>query len=408
MNFAKLAARNVYRNSHRSLVTVAAMAFACAMMIVFSSLMEGVIAGSERNVVAMNTGDIQIHQQTYRDDPDIYKMIAASTQLSDGIRQAGFFAAERLFTFGLMASDDSSSGVQLRGIDLSYESTVTEIYQHVLQGDWLEKDDTHGVVIGKKLARLLDVSLGDELIFVGQTADGYMANDSFRVRGVLKSIASDIDSASVFMSNGMLRDLISLPEQGAHQIVIMRADRKQDLAEATEKVKTLVNQDLEVMSWRQLMPVISRFLETAQVQTLIMLLFTYIAVASVVLNAMLMSVFERIHEFGIMKAIGVRPWQIIQLVYAEMLIQTVVASIAGLILGISLSWYLQQYGLDMTSLADGMTFAGIALDPVWYAELSVNSSLIPIGFLFVMAAIAVIYPAVKVALMRPLEAIHHQ
>jgi len=408
MNFAKLAARNVYRNSHRSLVTVAAMAFACAMMIVFSSLMEGVIAGSERNVVAMNTGDIQIHQQTYRDDPDIYKMIAASTQLSDGIRQAGFFAAERLFTFGLMASDDSSSGVQLRGIDLSYESTVTEIYQHVLQGDWLEKDDTHGVVIGKKLARLLDVSLGDELIFVGQTADGYMANDSFRVRGVLKSIASDIDSASVFMSNGMLRDLISLPEQGAHQIVIMRADRKQDLAEATEKVKTLVNQDLEVMSWRQLMPVISRFLETAQVQTLIMLLFTYIAVASVVLNAMLMSVFERIHEFGIMKAIGVRPWQIIQLVYAEMLIQTVVASIAGLILGISLSWYLQQYGLDMTSLADGMTFAGIALDPVWYADLSVNSSLIPIGFLFVMAAIAVIYPAVKVALMRPLEAIHHQ
>ena len=408
MNFAKLAARNVYRNSHRSLVTVAAMAFACAMMIVFSSLMEGVIAGSERNVVAMNTGDIQIHQQMYRDDPDIYKMIETSTQLSENIRQAGFFAAERLFTFGLMASDDSSSGVQLRGVDLSYESTVTEIYQHILQGNWLENGDTHGVVIGKKLARLLDVSLGDELIFVGQTADGYMANDSFRVRGILKSIASDIDSASVFMSNGMLRELISLPEQGAHQIVIMRSDRKQDLAEATKKIKMLVKQDLEVMSWRQLMPVISRFLETAQVQTLIMLLFTYIAVASVVLNAMLMSVFERIHEFGIMKAIGVSPWQIIRLVYAETLIQTVVASILGLILGISLSWYLQQYGLDMTSLADGMTFAGIALDPVWYAELSVNSSLVPIGFLFVMAAIAVLYPAVKVALMRPLEAIHHQ
>jgi len=408
MNFAKLAARNVYRNSHRSLVTVAAMAFACAMMIVFSSLMEGVIAGSERNVVAMNTGDIQVHQDTYRDDPDIYKMIATSTQLSETIRQAGFFAAERLFTFGLMASDNSSSGVQLRGVDLSYESTVTEINQHVLLGSWLEKDDAHGVVIGKKLARLLDVSLADELIFVGQTADGYMANDSFRVRGILKSIATDIDSASVFMNNSMLRELISLPEQGAHQIVIMRADRKQDLAEATEKVKTLVSEDLEVMNWRQLMPVISRFLETAQVQTLIMLLFTYIAVASVVLNAMLMSVFERIHEFGIMKAIGVRPWQIMRLVYAETFIQTVVASIVGLISGVSLSWYLQQYGLDMTSLAEGMTFAGIALDPVWYAELSVNSSLIPIGFLFVMSAVAVIYPAVKVALMRPLEAIHHQ
>jgi len=408
MNVTKLAARNVYRNSHRSLVTVAAMAFACAMMIVFSSLMDGVIAGSERNVVAMNTGDIQIHRHTYRDDPDIYKMIESSKQLSENSRQAGFFAAERLFAFGLMASDDSSSGVQLRGIDLVSESTVTEIHQHILQGDWLKKDDTHGVVIGKKLARLLDVSLDDEVIFVGQTADGYMANDSFQVRGILKSIATDIDSASVFMSNTMLRELISLPEQGAHQIVIMRSDRKQDLAEATRVVSALIKQDLEVMNWQQLMPVISRFLETAQVQTLIMLLFTYIAVASVVLNAMLMSVFERIHEFGIMKAIGVSPWQIIRLVYAETFIQTLVASIVGLILGISLSWYLQQYGLDMTSLADGMTFAGIALDPVWYAEMSLSSALIPIGFLFVMAAVAVIYPAVKVALMRPLEAIHHQ
>lgn len=408
MRAIKLAARNVYRNSHRSLVTISAMAFACAMMIVFSALMEGVIAGTERNVVAMNTGDIQIHQQNYRDDPDIYKMIETSKQLSNDIRQVGFLATERLFTFGLMASDDSSSGVQLRGVDLVYEQTVTEINQNLLQGDWLDNNDAHGVVIGKKLARLLDVSLGDELIFVGQTADGYMANDSFRVRGILKSIAADIDSASVFMSTTMLRDLISLPEYGAHQIVIMRDDRKQDLSLATQEVKALLKHDLEVMNWRQLMPVISRFLETAQVQTLIMLLFTYIAVASVVLNAMLMSVFERIHEFGIMKAVGVRPWQIIRLVYAETFIQTVIASIAGLILGTSLSWYLQQYGLDMTSLADGMSFAGIALDPVWYAELSVNSSVVPIAFLFVMAAIAVIYPAVKVALMRPLEAIHHQ
>jgi len=408
MNFAKLAARNVFRNSHRSLVTMTAMAFACAMMIVFSSLMQGVISGSERNVVAMNTGDIQIHQATYRDDPDIYKMITTSKQLSERIRHAGFFAAERLFAFGLMASDNSSSGIQLRGIDLFYESTVTDIHQHISQGDWLDKNNPHGVVIGKKLARLLDVSLDDELIFIGQTTDGYMANDSFHVRGILKSIAADIDRSSVLLSNSMLRELISFPEQGAHQIVVMRADRKQNLTEARDEVSALVKSDLEVMSWRQLMPIISRFLETAQVQTLIMLLFTYIAVASVVLNAMLMSVFERVHEFGIMKAIGVRPWQIIQLVYAETLIQTVIASIAGLILGLGLSWYLQQYGLDMTSMAEGMSFAGIALDPVWYAELSFNSTLIPVGFLFVMAVIAVIYPAAKVALMQPLEAIHHQ
>ena len=408
MNLFKLASRNVYRNSRRSAVTVAAMAFACAMMIVFSALMEGVISGSERNVVAMNTGDIQIHQPGYRDDVDLYKMIESSTQLSEHIRQAGFFSAERLFSFGLMASDNSSSGVQLRGLDLKYESTVTEIHQHIMQGTWLEKADQNGVVIGKKLARLLDVSVGDELVFVGQTADGYMANDSFHIKGILKSVAAGIDNSGVLMNIRTLRELMSLPDQAAHQIVIMRADRNQDLSQATKAVKDLVGVELEVMNWRQLMPVISRFLETAHIQTLIMLLFTYIAVASIVLNAMLMSVFERIHEFGIMKAIGVRPWQIVRLVYAETLIQTLLASIAGLVIGIGLAWYFQRYGIDMSSIAEGMSFAGIALDPVWYAELSINSLFTPVAFLFLMAIIAVIYPAAKVALLRPIEAIYHQ
>lgn len=406
MNIIQIAARNVFRNSHRSLVTTLAMAFACAMMIVFATLMEGFVAGSERNIVALNSGDIQIHQHGYRDDPDIYNLIIQSENLAVSIRKAGYKVSERVFAFGLMASEQSSSGVQLRGIDLNFESTVTQIHQHIMEGNWLDEAEPHGVVIGKKLARLLDVSLDDELVFVGQTADGYMANDFFHVRGILKSVSATIDNSGVLMSDTALRELISLPE-GSHEIVIMRADRDTDLKLASDEVKGLAGNELEVLNWQQLMPVINNFLETAHVQTLIMLLFTYIAVASVILNAMLMSVFERIHEFGIMKAVGVRPWQLVRMIYAETMIQTFLASVLGLLMGGSLSWYLQQHGLDMSSLAEGISFAGIALDPIWYSELSVESLLTPIVFLFVISAIAVIYPAAKVAVLRPVEAIRH-
>ncbi len=406
MKVLQLASRNVIRSSHRTMVTTLAMAFACAMMIVFSSLMEGFIVGSERNIVSMNTGDIQIHQFGYRDDPDIYKQIEQSSELVVAIRQAGLMASERLFAYGLMASDNSSSGVQLRGIDLDFESTVTQINQHIQTGDWLDTADPHGVVIGKKLARLLDVSIGSELVFVGQTADGYMANDSFHIRGVLKSVSAEIDNSGVIMSNTMLQDLISLPD-GAHEITIIRSDRNTDLDAAVQTINALVGDDLEVLNWQQLMPVISQFLETAQVQSLIMLLFTYIAVASVVLNAMLMSVFERIHEFGIMKAVGVRPWQLIRIIYAETFIQTLLASILGLLLGVSITWYFVRYGLDLSSLSEGISFAGLALDPVWYAAWSFESLLSPILFLFVMTTVAVIYPAIKAAVIRPVDAIHH-
>lgn len=406
MRVLQLASRNVIRSGHRTMVTTLAMAFACAMMIVFSSLMEGFVEGSERNIVSMNTGDIQIHQFGYRDDPDIYNEIEHSSELVAGIRQAGFKASERLFAYGLMASDKSSSGVQLRGIDLDFESTVTQIHQHIQTGDWLDKADQHGVVIGKKLARLLDVSIGSELVFVGQTADGYMANDSFHIRGVLKSVSAGIDNSGVIMSNAMLQELISLPD-GAHEIAIMRADRSTDLVAAVKTIDDLAGDDLEILNWQQLMPVISQFLETAHVQSLIMLLFTYIAVASIVLNAMLMSVFERIHEFGIMKAVGVRPWQLIRIIYAETLIQTLLASILGLLLGAVITWYFVRKGLDLSSLSDGISFAGLALDPIWYAAWSLESLLSPILFLFVMTTVAVIYPAIKAAVIRPVDAIHH-
>jgi ABC-type lipoprotein release transport system permease subunit len=407
MNFFTLAMRNVYRNRHRSLVTTLAMAFACTMMIVFAALMEGFAIGSERNVVSMNTGDIQIHQIGYRDDPDIYSLMSDSTDLVSTFQSADFLATERLFAFGLMASEESSSGVQLRGVDLDTEPTVTDIDQHVMTGQWLLGDDPHGVVIGKKLSKLLDVDLGDELIFVGQTADGYMANDRFQVRGILKSVSAGIDNGGVFMSNAMLRELISLPA-GAHEVVLMRSDRSTDLQQATQLVKDKVDADLEVMNWQQLMPIINRFLETADLQTLIMMIFTYIAVGSVVLNAMLMSVFERIHEFGIMKAIGVKPWQLIRLIYFEMLIQTCLAVVLALLFGSGWAWFIQEHGIDMSSLADGISFAGIAFDPVWYAALTLKAVVVPSLFLFLIAAIAVIYPAIKVAVIQPVEAIHHQ
>lgn len=406
MKIMSLASRNVLRNWHRTLVTTLAMAFACTIMIIYGALMEGMVVGSERQAVIMNQGDIQIHAQGYRDDPDVYTTIADSDTLLTAIRSQGFHAAPRRYGFGLVASEGNSSGVQLSGMDLTYEQRVTEIHQHIMSGQWLEQSDPYGVVIGKKLARLLDAGIGSELVFIGQSADGYMANEIFKVRGILKSVSTTIDNSSVFMSNQTLIDLLALPE-GAHEIVIMRADRNTDLDTATQKIASMAP-GYETLNWRALMPIIARFLDTADIQSLIMLIFTYIAVASVVLNAVLMSVFERIHEFGIMKAIGVTPAQTIALIYTEALLQTAMAGAIGLGFGWWASSYFQTHGLDMSGLAGDISFAGIAFDPIWYAYTTPDILANPVIFLFVIAALAVIYPAVKVALIKAVDAIHYQ
>ena len=388
------------------MVTTLAMGFAGFIMILFSALMDGLLQASERNAVAMDLGDIQVHAKTYLDDPDLYKRIENADNLVQAIKQEGFHATQRIYGFGLVAAGSTSAGVQLHGLDLSTESDVTQIHNHVLQGSWLDEKDPKGVVIGRKLSKTLGVDIGDEIVFVGQATDGSMANDLYRVKGILKSIGEEIDRTGVYMIGSEFRKLMELPT-GAHEIAVMRPDRSSDLKEATARVSALT-EGYETKNWRELKPVIARILDLADSQMIIMIIITYTAVAMVVLNAMLMSVFERIRELGIMKAVGVTPWQIMRLIYAEMFIQVAVASLIAILSGWSLSLYFQKKGIDLSSMAEGASFGGVAIDPVWRAYLTSDAVVTPIIFLFIIASLAVLYPAVKAAVIRPISAIHHR
>lgn len=405
MRILSMASRNVVRNWRRTLVTTLAMGFAGFIMIFFAALTEGLLQTSERNAVAMNLGDVQIHAEGYRDDPDLYKRIDNAADLVCKLQKAGFYATQRVYGFGLAAAGSTSAGVQLRGVNLTNEVTVTQIHQHVMQGDWLADTDPKGVVIGRKLARTLGVTPGNEVVIIGQATDGSMANDLYTVRGILKSIGDDVDRAGFFMAERTFRELMVLP-QGAHEIAVMRPDPSRDLESATAQVAALAS-GYETMNWRQLRPVIARILDLADAQTIIMVLITYVAVAMIVLNAMLMSVFERIREFGIMKAVGVTPWQLTLLVYAETMIQVVTASIIALLSGWSVAHYYQQNGIDLSAIISGASFGGVAIDPIWCAHVTTESLVIPIVFLFLIAAASVVYPAIKAAIIRPVKAIHY-
>lgn len=405
MKILSLASRSVFRNWRRTLITTLAMGFSGFIMILFAALMAGMLQTSERNAVAMNLGDIQIHAEGYRDDPDLYNRIDNTADLVNKLQQAGFHATQRIYGFGLAAAGSTSAGVQMRGVNLKNEATVTQVHKHVMQGQWLSDSDPIGVVIGKKLARTLGVRPGNEVIIIGQATDGSMANDLYTVRGILKSIGEEVDRAGFFMVERSFRELMVLPE-GAHEIAVMRPDRSSDLESATAHVAALAR-GYETLNWRQLQPVIARILDLADAQTIIMILITYVAVAMVILNAMLMSVFERIREFGIMKAIGVTPWQLMTLVYAETMIQVVIASVISLASGWSAAHYFQKNGIDLSAIASSTSFGGVAIDPIWNAHVTTEALALPVVFLFIIAAAAVIYPAIKAAVILPVKAIHY-
>jgi len=260
------------------------------------------------------------------------------------------------------------------------------------------------VVIGRRLARTLNVGPGDELVVLSQAADGSMANDLYEVRGVLKGIGDAVDRGGVFMTEAAFRKLFVFPG-GAHRIVV-RSPQKVLLAAAATEVEGLAP-GLEVKTWRQLHPTLSSMMDSTSSVIYVMFSIVYLAIGILILNAMLMAVFERIREFGVIKALGVGPGGVLRLIFAESAIQTCVALLVGGLLSIPGSWYLATEGFEITSMA-GVSISGVAFDPVWRSSISTETFTGPVIMLVVIVAIAVLYPAIKAARIRPVEAIRHQ
>ncbi|MBI5815978.1 MAG: FtsX-like permease family protein [Nitrospinae bacterium] len=406
MNMATLAFRNLGRNRLRAAATVGAMALAGGIMILYSTLVDGIVETIERNVVEMETGEMQIHSPKYREDPDIYYTVKDPAALIEKLDAMGYNAAPRLYGFGLAAAGQASSGVWMKGVDFEREASVTQLQRHISEGSWLSPGDLKGVVIGKKLAKSLNAGPGSEIVIVSQAMDGSTANEIFIVRGVLKLVGEGTDRAGVIMLEPVFREVMVMPN-GAHQIAVSRRGVVPDMKTAAAQVGAAAA-GLETKTWREMRPVIARMLDITQVMTTLMLLITYSAIVMVTLNAMLMNVFERIPEFGVMKAVGLSPMRLMGIVLTEAALEASVACVLACAAGLPLSLYAQSHGIDLSRVSTGISAGGVALDPVWYARVTPGAVLFPLAVLFLVAMLAVIYPGIKAAMINPREAIYHR
>ncbi len=404
MNLLRMAWRNVWRNRRRSLVTIAATTLAFTVMILYSSLVEGYLRAMERNLLDVELGDVQVHAPAYRDDPSLYSSIEDSEALLRSFDERGWAASARLMGYGLGAGDESSAGVQIHGVDVARDARVSRIDERVRAGAWLDPSDPDGVVIGAQLARTLVVKPGDELILLSQASDGSMANDLYRVRGVLQGVSEAVDRAGVFMTEEAFRRFFAFPV-GAHEI-ILRRPAGTELDAFAAQVRAIAP-DQRTETWRELVPTLASLLDSARALMIMVFLIVYIAIGILILNAMLMAVFERIREFGVLKAIGYAPMQVLAVIFGECAVQAVLAVVAGLALAFPGLLYLTRVGIDMGRLG-GMAMMGVVLDPIWRGVMEPGVILGPLVTLLVIVALAALYPAAKAAWISPIRAIQHR
>ncbi|HTB33569.1 MAG TPA: FtsX-like permease family protein [bacterium] len=403
MNTVQLAVRNVERKRARLLVTAGAMGLAGAFVIFFSCLVDGFYTSMVGNVIDNECAHLQAHAPGWRADPDLYGVLDADPAALDA---SGLAWAPRLDGFGLAAKGDASAGMEMRGLDLRREPRVSKLGTRVALGRWLDAADPKGVVLGWRLARKLEAKPGDELVLLSQAADGSVANDLVRVRGVLESVSARTDEAALLAPEGFFRDFFQLPK-GWHEVAVRLPGDAPDLEAGRAALKRALP-GAEVLTWKELLPAMAGMVRLEKAVLFVFMAIAYLAVGLVVFNAMLMGVFERIREFGVMKALGVGPGRVAAIIAVEAVLEAALAAVLAAALGLALAWFLHGHPLDLSGLMpQSSTLNGMAFDPRVGAELSLRSVLTPLAFLFVLSLVAVAYPAYRAATLDPLAAIQH-
>jgi putative ABC transport system permease protein len=398
----RLAWRNVWRNTRRSGVTLAAMTFALWVMVLYSGLIEGYLANMARDVLDFEIGEVQVMPAGFLDDPSLYQRLPDDTVTT--LEAAGFRVTPSLRAGALGASGEQSAGVVLRGVDPAREAAAMRLPERVVEGQWLDDADPKGVVLGRRVAKSLGAHVGAELVVLTQGTDGSMANDLYTVRGVLGTVSDATDRSAVLVPLTTLRELLVVPD-GVQQVIV-RVPVGEALDHAEDRVKALLP-GADVQSWRELMPIVATMIDSGRASVMMVFFIVYVAVGILVLNAMLMAVFERIREFGVMKAIGTGPWLVFRVILTESAILTGLSLVVGLALAVPFALYLERSGLDMSALAGGAV-AGISIPPIWYASFTPASVGAPVVILLVVVGLAVTWPALTAARLRPVEAMRYQ
>jgi ABC-type lipoprotein release transport system permease subunit len=321
----------------------------------------------------------------------------------DAFSETEFDVAPRAYAFGLASLGEQSAGVLIRGIDPQRERQVTELWKHMLQGRYLAPGDEKAVLLGRKIAKTLNARPGSEVALITQAVDGSLGNDLYRVVGVLKTLDEKTDRSTVIMSLEDFAELLVLSDR-IHEVAV-RTPNAMEVDRYKLRVMTLLEgADCEVRTWKEIAPALKDALALNEAWTTIMLIIVFSIGSLGILNTMLMAVFERMYELGLMLAVGLKPVKLVRLIMAETLMLAGISEVLGLGIGLLWSWRLVVKGWDLTGLfGEGFEYTGFAVENVLRAAIWPQGMLQCAGILLAISGVAALYPAVKAARLKPVE-----
>ena len=274
----------------------------------------------------------------------------------------------------------------------------------VSQGRYLKPDDDNAILVGTAFLDKFDTRLGRKLVLMSQDEQKNIASRAFRIVGVFDAEMASTEKQFVFIHRTAARKLLKL-KNGVSEFAVFLDDDSR-LKDLQSNLKAALPPDqYDVDSWRDLLPIMTALLRIMDGFIYIWTLVTFVAMGFGIVNTTLIAVFERMREFGILKALGMRPWRIIRGVLTESLILLLLGMTGGNLLAVVSTWPLSRTGIDLSALAAGAEYAGMTR--IIYPLIDGRDVIIANSIVLLLGLLVSLYPATKAARFKPVEAMAH-
>ncbi len=406
-HYFKLAWRNIQRNRRRTIITASAIVMGVTMMIIVNGMITGMLDRTIANSVELETGHIKIYPEGYYEKSDLmptnmhltYTEIAGLINTVDSIT----VKSPRIRAGGMLQTEEESTRVIINGINPGDDSKVRDLENRIIEGDYLTDGDEPSIMIGEPLSERFKIRLHDKVLLSSIASDGTPVSVMCTVKAVFSTKFSSYDSTMVFLSLQNAQTLLNIGED-VTEIVIM-VDNPEHIGEVTALLQQNLrenNYNYDVLHWEELSPELAQFSEMEKSMSFLFLSIVIVVAAIGILNTMLMAVYERVKEVGVMAAFGYKGRDILVLFVAEGLIIGVIGAVIGCILGMGINYYLSVAGIDFAG-AEVVEF----METRVYTRLTLSDVVYPFFFAVGIALLAALYPAYRASRLEPVEALRH-
>ncbi len=351
----KLAWRNIWRNKRRTWILISAIAIGYFSLFIYMTITEGAIRQVVRNIIDSGTGHIQIHKTGYLSDPEVKKSIKNPDEILKVIStQEVEIATKRINLQGVIYSPQETSPVRAIGGIPEKEKELTSFTEYIIKGKFPEREKE--ILIGSDLAEILKVDLNDKIVVSCADKNGEISSFAFRISGIFKSPSMEVNKFIVLIHITAAEKIVGY-ENEANEIVV-RLKNDKSLNEVLARMKKLVGPEYEVISWEEVYPLIKYEFELFREMILLFGLIIFLGAVFGIMNVFYMSLFERMKEFGVLRAIGMKPWRLARLIFTEGFLIGLISIGIGFFLGIVMNTYLSVKGLNLSAFSKSLEIWG--------------------------------------------------